>query len=111
MNTTHAALFMFTGFLLFFIPAWTPADFTKLGPDGTCASALWLGVVGFVLHAIGLGWLLTAGLQRVRLAVETFDPVLPRFDATELHWSMPPSLFALVAWEKHGLRTGLHLSA
>jgi len=104
MNTTHASLFTVTGCLFLFMPALSPGDFTKLGPDGSCASALWLGIMGFALCSIGLSWLTSEGVQRMRAAIENFDPVLPRLDATQVRWSMPASLYAIMAWEKKGLR-------
>lgn len=86
------------------MPALNPGDFTKLGPDGSSASALWLLIMGFALCSIGLSWLLSEGVQRMRAAIENFDPVLPRLDATQVRWSMPSSLYAIMAWEKKGLR-------
>jgi hypothetical protein len=62
--------------------------------------------MGLVLHAIGTGWLLADALRRVRAAVESFDPELPWFDATEVRWGMPVSLYALGAWETNDLPAG-----
>ncbi len=103
MNPIHASLFALLGVLLFFVPAWDPAGFTQLGPDGTCASALWLGLMGLVLHALGTGWLLIDGLHRLRVAVETFDLELPWLDTTEVRWSMSASHYALLTWEANGM--------
>ena len=66
MNTVHASSFLFSGLVLWLLPAIAPGLFLRLSIDGSSARELWVqimavvnasvGVIGILQHAV-LPWL------------------------------------------------------
>jgi len=80
-----------------------PAEWPQLFPanagDGSCTSALWLVVMGPLHVLLGLTMVLRNETARVRLAIETWDPLGRPFDQPEVQWAMPASLYAATGSE------------
>jgi len=62
MNLANALVFAALGWVMEMIPKAFPSRFPHLGPDGSNARALWLGLMGALQLTIGLGFVIRAHL-------------------------------------------------
>jgi len=103
MTTNNALVFLLLGLGMIFAPTELPQLFPANAGDGSCTSALWLGVMGLVNFLLGTG---VAGYNetiRLHAAIGTWDPIGRPFDLAEVRWAMPASLYAVATdWRADG---------
>src|SRR3954469_1975417 len=95
MTTNNALGFTLLGLGMIFAPTEVPQFFPANAGDGSCTSALWLGVMGSMNFLLGLGVALHNETLRLHAAIETWDPLGQIFDLTEVRWAVPASLYAV----------------
>jgi len=95
MTTNNALAFLLLGAGMLFAPAGLPEFFPANAGDGSCTSALWLGVMGVGQGLLGLTVGLMNGMLQLRAAIETWDPLGRTFDLPEVQWAMPASLYVV----------------
>ena len=95
MTTNNSLVFLLLGVAMFFAPLELPQFFPANAGDGSCTSALWLAVMGVAQAALGLAIALHNETTRIRVAIESWDPLGQTFDVPEVQWSVPPSLYVM----------------
>lgn len=95
MTTNNSLVFLLLGVAMFFAPLELPQYFPANAGDGSCTSALWLGVMGVAQAMLGLTAALHNEVTRIRVAIESWDPLAQTFDQPEVQWSVPPSLYVV----------------
>ena len=80
---------------MFFAPGELPEFFPANAGDGSCTSALWLGVMGVAQTLLGVIAVLQNETARVRAAIESWDPIGQTFSQPEVQWVAPASLYAV----------------
>jgi hypothetical protein len=99
MTTNNALAFLLLGVGMFVAPFELPQFFPANAGDGSCTSALWLGVMGTLQAVLGAGQVMQNELARLRQAIETWDPLGRTFDLPEAQWAMPASFFVAAGYE------------
>jgi hypothetical protein len=99
MTTNNALAFLLLGVGMFFVPLEWPQLFPANAGDGSCTSALWLGVMGTLQALLGAGQVMQNEILRLRQAIEAWDPLGRPFDQPEAQWAMPASFFAAASYE------------
>jgi len=95
MTTNNSLVFLLLGVAMFFAPLELPQLFPANAGDGSCTSALWLGVMGVAQAMLGLAAALHNETTRIRVAIESWEPLGQTFDLPEVQWAMPPSLYVV----------------
>ena len=95
MTTNNSLVFFLLGVAMLFVPAELPQFFPANAGDGSCTSALWLGVMGVAQALLGLTAALLNETARVRAAIESWDPIGQTFSQPEVQWVAPASLYAV----------------
>jgi hypothetical protein len=99
MTTNNALAFLLLGVGMFMAPFEWPQFFPANAGDGSCTSALWLGVMGTLQAVLGAGQVMQNELIRLRHAIETWESLDRTFDVPEAQWAMPASLFVAARYE------------
>ena len=94
MTTNNSLVFFTLGVAMIFAPVELPQFFPANAGDGSCTSALWLGVMGVAQAFLGLVAALHNETIRLRAAIESWDPIGRTFDMPEVQWVVPASLYA-----------------
>ena len=102
MTTSNSLVFFFLGVAMVFAPAELPQFFPANAGDGSCTSALWLGVMGVAQALLGLTAALFNETARVRAAIERWDPIGQTFNQPDVQWVAPASLY-VVAGKKYAM--------
>jgi hypothetical protein len=93
MTTNNSLVFFLLGVAMIFAPAELPQFFPANAGDGSCTSALWLGVMGVTQAFLGLTIALLNETARVHAAIESWDPIGQTFSQPEVRWVAPASLY------------------
>ena len=110
MTTNNSLVFLLLGVAMFFAPGELPQLFPANAGDGSCTSALWLGVMGVTQSLFGAIAVLQNETARLRAAIETWDPLGQTFDRPEVQWVVPASLYAVARQLGSGPPPGRHRS-
>ena len=94
MTTNNAIAFLVLGLGMFLAPVEFPQFFPPNAMDGSCTSALWLGLMGALQLAMGAGFAAYNETVRLQAAIHAWDPLERPFDLAQLRWAMPASLYA-----------------
>ena len=93
MTTNNSLVFFLLGVAMIFAPIELPQFFPANAGDGSCTSALWLGVMGVAQALLGLTVALFNETARVHAAIESWDPIGQTFNQPEVRWVAPASLY------------------